>query len=148
VAPLIVEVREIDSEEVMKTKLNLVMLMALAVSFFSAAATAQNTRPLQASSNARLEYAIYDPSQSSGLLRLADWDDHHRCDGDHDRDDRNCYQYWRNRDRDRDGDRYRDRNYYRGNGFYGGTPVYVQHGWYDRKGKWHWDKNYRHGDDR
>lgn len=137
-----------DSEEAMKTKLKLIMLAALGVTMLSVAASAQNNLPLQASTNARVEYAVYEPSQSAGLLRVADRDDRHRCDGDRDRDDRNCYQYWRGRDRGRDGDRYRDSNYYRGNGYYGAAPVYAQHGWYDRKGKWHWDKNYRHGDDR
>lgn len=133
-----------DSEEPMKTKLNLVMLLALGIAMLNVEAAAQNSVPLQTSGNARVEYAIYEPGQSAAPLRLADWDDRHRCDGDRDRDDRNCYRYWR----DRDGDRYRDRNYYRGNGYYAGTPAYVQHGWYDRKGKWHWDKNYRHSDDR
>jgi hypothetical protein len=122
----------------MNRKLGFVLSMALGITTLNVAAAAQT--PLQAPANPRLDYAIYDPSPGAGLLRQVDWDDHHRCDGDHDRDDRHCR--WQNHDR------YRDQYYYRGNSYYGAAPVYVQHGWYDRHGKWHWDKRYRRDDSR
>ena len=137
----------------MKRKLNFVLLLAMAAAMLSMTAAAQNTLPLNDRGNARVSYLVYDPSQSAALLRLVDWDDRHRCDGDHDRDDRHCY------GRGRDDDRYRNQYYARGNGYYGNAPGYGeggwydQHGrqagpagWYDRKGKWHSYKH--HGDDR
>jgi hypothetical protein len=138
----------------MKGKLYLALLLTLGAAMLNAPAAAQNTTQLNNRETARIEYGTYDPSQSAALLRQVDWDDHHRCDGDHDRDDRHCY--WR----DRDGDQYRYQNYYRGDGYYRGAPVYGQggwydnhgrwhaDGWYDRKGKWHSNKRHGHGDDR
>jgi hypothetical protein len=113
----------------MKSKRNFVLLLALGTGLLGTAATAQ-TSQISAGTSARIEYATFDPSQS-GLLRQADWDDHRRCDGDHDRDDRGCYY------RDRYGNRvYYGNNYY-GNGYYA-TPRYAPPaGWYDRDGHWH-----------
>ena len=154
VAPLIVKGKKMDSEATMKRKLNFVLLMALGAAMLNVIAGAQSTTQLNDRDNAKSEYAIYNPSQSAAQLRQIDWDDHHRCDGDHDRDDHHCY--WRGRD----DDRYRAQYYYRGNGYYGNAPVYSQggwydrdgrwhaDGWYDRKGKWHSDKHHGHGDDR
>ena len=112
----------------MKSKRNFVLLLALGVGLLGTAASAQNVQ-LSQSAGARVVYATFDPSQS-GLLRQADWDDHRRCDGDHDRDDRGCSY------RDRDG-RHRYRSYYY-NGY--AAPYYnyaPNAGWYDRKGHWH-----------
>lgn len=128
----------------MKRTLNFVLLLAMSAGVLGTAATAQ-TSEVSAGARARIESATFDPSQS-GLLRQADWDDHRRCDGDHDRDDRGCY-------RDRDGYRaYYGNNYY-GNGYYA-TPYYApQAGWYDRDGHWHaYDRDrdrdrYRHDHD-
>ena len=145
-----------DSETTMKKQLNFVLLMALGAAMLNTTATAQNTTRVNNREAAQVTYATYDPSQDASLLRQVDWDDHHRCDGDRDRDDRHCY--WQ----DRDGDRYRYQDYYRGNGYYGNAPVYGQGGWYDqhggwhaysggwydRKGKWHSDKRHGHDDDR
>ena len=138
----------------MKKRLDFVLLMTLGAAMLSMTAAAQNVSQVKDRGNAQVKFLTYDPSQSSALMRPVDWDDRHRCDGDHDRDDRHCY--WRGRD----DDRYRNQYYARGNGYYGGAPGYGQGGWYDqdhrwhaqpggwydRKGKWHSDK--RHGDDR
>jgi hypothetical protein len=138
----------------MKTKLDLVLLIALAIAMLNVAAAAQSAAQTNIPRNARGNFLTYDPSQSAALLQPVDWDDHHRCDGDHDRDDRNCYR------RDRDDNRYRQQYVYRGNGYYGNAPAYAQGGWYDQrgywhagadgwydsKGKWHSDKHHGHDD--
>ena len=138
----------------MKAKLGFVLLLALGTAMLNVTAAAQRTARANVPGNARVDYLTYDPSQGAASLRPVDWDDHHRCDGDHDRDDRHCY--WR----DRDGDRYRAQYYSRGNGYYGNAPGYGQggwydqrgywhngaDGWYDRKGKWHSDKHHGHDD--
>ena len=118
----------------MNRKVSLVLCMAVAATMLSVTAVAQSSAPGDSVPSPRLSYAVYEPSQSAAKLQLVDWDDHRRCDGDHDRDDRHCY--WR----DRDGDRY----YYHGNGYvsnghvaYG--PMYYPGGWYDKHGRWHAD---------
>jgi hypothetical protein len=145
-----------DREDTMKRKLDFVLLMAMGAAMLSVPAAAQNTAQINDRGNARIDYAIYHPNQSAGLLREVDWNNHRRCDGDRDRDDRNCY--WRGRD----DDRYRNQYYARGNSYYGNAPGYGQGGWYDqngrsqadpggwydRKGKWHSDQRHGHGDDR
>ncbi len=115
----------------MKSKRNFVLLLTLSAGLLGTAAAAQSAQTGQ-SAGARVEYATFDPSQS-GLLRQADWNNHRRCDGDHDRDDRGCYY------RDRDDDRYRGYSYY-GNGYAYVAPYYnyaPNAGWYDRNGRWH-----------
>lgn len=144
----------------MKMKLNFLLMLTLGVAAFNAAASAQGPVRESGYANPTVTDLVYSPGRSTWQLRLADWDDHRRCDGDHDRDDRNCY--WR----DRDGNRYRQQYYNRGNGYYGGNGYYASpygqngwydkhgnwhvgaYGWYDRKGKWHSDKHHRDGDDR
>lgn len=129
----------------MKSTLNFVLLLALSAAVLGTAAMAQTSEGAGVA-RARIESATFDPSQSA-LLRQADWDDHRRCDGDHDRDDRGCYY------RDHNGYRgYYGYNYY-GNGYYA-TPYYAPRaGWYDRDGHWHAsdrdrDRNRnRHNDD-
>lgn len=131
----------------MNNTVNFALLMALGIATLNVTAAAQTPTP----GSPRALYAVYEPSQSTAQFQQVDWDDHHRCDGDHDRDDRPCYS------RDRDGDRYRDQYYYRGNGYVGNAPYYDQgggwydnhghwqgDGWYDRNGRWH--KGKRHGD--
>ncbi|HEY4901634.1 MAG TPA: hypothetical protein VIH91_12540 [Terriglobales bacterium] len=133
-------------------KLEFVLLMALSAAMLCVTAAAQNVGQVKDRGNVRVDDATYYPNQGAGLVRLVDWDDRHRCDGDHDRDDRNCY--WRGRDR------YRNQYYASGNGYYGNAPVYGQGGWYDqyhrwhaqpggwydRKGRWHNDKHHEHDD--
>ena len=140
----------------MKRKLDFVLLMAMGAAMLSVTAAAENTAQVSDRGNTRIDYATYHPNRSAGLLREVGWNDHPRCDGDHDRDDRNCY--WRGRDEDR----YRNQYYARGNGYYGNAPGYGQGGWYDQhgrwqadpggwydhKGKWHSYKRHGHGDDR
>jgi hypothetical protein len=135
-------------------KLEFVLLAALGAAMLNVPAAAQNMSQVKDRGNAQANFLTYDPNQSTALLRPIDWDDRHRCDGDHDRDDRHCY--WRGRD----DDRYRHQYFASGNGYYGNAPGYGQGswydqdhrwhaqpgGWYDRKGKWHSYK--RHGDDR
>ena len=118
----------------MNRKMSLVLCIAVAATMLSVTAVAQSGAPGDSLPSPRLSYAVYEPSQSAAKLQLVDSDDHRRCDGDHDRDDRHCY--WR----DRDGDRY----YYHGNGYvsnghvaYG--PMYYPGGWYDKHGRWHAD---------
>jgi hypothetical protein len=135
----------------MKKQTNFVALLALSVGLLGAAGAAQERQSGDVQ-NSPAQYATFDSSQS-GLLRQADWDDHRRCDGDHDRDDRGCY------NRDRDDYRYRNYGYtYYGNGYYA-TPYYAAPyyapptGWYDRDGRWHaYDRDrdrdrHHHGDD-
>ena len=116
----------------MKKQLNYVLLLALSAGTFATTSAAQTPTPVNDRENARIAQATFDPSQT-GLLRLTNWDDHRRCDGDRDRDDRNC--------RNRNGDGYRSQ-YYRGNPYYGNgyyaTPYRGRvDGWYDRNGYWH-----------
>ena len=109
----------------MKSTWNFGLVLALGVGLLGTAATAQST---QLNRGGRVENAIADAGQS-GQLQLAGWDDHRRCDGDHDRDDRGCYY------RDYDHYRYYGYSYY-GNAYaapYYGPPA----GWYDREGHWH-----------
>ncbi len=144
------KVNKMDSEGTMNKKLSFALLMALGAATVSATAAAQNTVPLNNRESARIEYGVYQPTQGATLLQQVDWDDRHRCDGDHDRDDRHCYGR-------RDDDRYRNQYYAPGNGYYGNAPVNSQGwydqrgnghsdpgGWYDRKGKWHSDKRNGH----
>lgn len=109
----------------MKRQLSYVLFLALGAGTLVTAAVAQNTT--SHGENAGVQFATFDPGQATGLLRQTDWDDQHRCDGDRDRDDRNCYY------RDRD-DRYRD-NGYRAYG--NSAPGYYQNGWYDRHGNYY-----------
>ena len=131
----------------MNRKVSFVLWIAAAAALLSVTAIAQSSAIANSRQSPQFSYAVYEPSQRATTLQLVDWDDHHRCTGDHDRDDRNCY--WR----DRDGDRY----YYRGNGYvgygyysgphyntyYGPSGWYDNHGcwhsdgWYDSQGKWH-----------
>lgn len=110
----------------MKKQVQFVLFLTLGLGAIDASAVAQNSARVNGGDNPRLTYGNFDPSQANGLLRLADWDDHHRCDGDHDRDDRNCY--------------YRDRDRYYGRGYVDGyaVPNYRwSSGWYDRKGNFY-----------
>lgn len=116
----------------MKAQVKFALLVGLGTGVLTAGAAAQQ-RQADIPLRAQAQIAIFDSSQS-GVLRQADWDDHRRCDGDRDRDDRGCYY------RDRDG-RY---IYYRGDTYYGNgyyvapTPYYAPNaGWYDRDGRWH-----------
>jgi hypothetical protein len=129
----------------MNRKVSSVLWIAATAALLSVTAFARGGAQDGSQQSPRLSYAVYQPAQNQAALQLADWDDHHRCDGDHDRDDRNCY--WR----DRDGDRY----YYRGNGYVGNGYYYSQPryntyygpiGWYDNHGRWHSDGWYdKHG---
>ena len=74
----------------MKTKLEVVLLLALGTSMLTVTAAGKNTAQFDNQGSTRVEYLTYDPSQSAAGLQQVDWDDHHRCDGDHDRDDRHC----------------------------------------------------------
>ena len=97
--------------------------------------------------NHMTKFALFAALATTAKLTQVDWDDHRRCDGDRDRDDRNCY--WR----DRDGDRYYYRgNGYAGNGYYSGPAYnnyysYAANGWYDNHGRWHASNGYydKHG---
>jgi hypothetical protein len=139
----------------MKNKRNFVLFLALSAGTLATSAVAQDRTQLNDRENEQVKFSTFDPAQAGGLLQPADWDDRHRCDGDHDRDDRNCYY----RDRDRDGDWYRD-HAYRGSPYRGG---YYQNGTYDRKGnfypaggngyydkhgRWHYFNGRRDRDDR
>jgi hypothetical protein len=116
----------------MKKQLNYVLLLVLSAGTLATTSAAQTRTEANDRQNTRITQATFNPSQT-GLLQLADWNDHRRCDGDGDRDDRNC--------RYRDGDRYRCQYYggnpYYGNGYYA-TPYRGRtDGWYDRNGYWH-----------
>lgn len=113
----------------MKGRLKFVMIVALGAGTLGASAVAQER---QIGSGVRLESAAVDSNQSV-QIRQVDWDDHRRCDGDHDRDDRGCYH------RDRDGYRgnYRGAYGYYGNGYYAAPYYAPPAGWYDRNGHWH-----------
>jgi hypothetical protein len=128
----------------MKSKWSLAVLLASGVGLLGGAASAQNSLSGNGA-RAGVEYRTYGPGQSAAL-QLADWDDHRRCDGDHDRDDRGCYQRYYNRNR------YYGYSYY-GNGYYA-PNYYDRNGWYDRNGRWHAydrdrdrDRRRHHGDD-
>jgi hypothetical protein len=116
----------------MNTTVRLVLCIAVATAMLSVTAFAQSNAPGDTGRSPQLRYAVYEPSQSIATFQLVDWDDHHRSDGDHDRDDRHCY--WR----DRDGNRY----YHRGNGYVAYGPTYYAGGWYDKHGRWHRDGRY------
>ena len=114
----------------MKTRLHVVLFLALGpAAAVASSAVAQNNAAVNDRDNPQLAYALLDASQGNGLLRQVDWDDHHRCDGDHDRDDRHCYY----RDRDWDCD-----HYYGGYAYGYIAPNYVRSGgWYDRNGNFY-----------
>ena len=128
----------------MNKKVSFVFWIASAAALLSMTAVAQSGLSGDNRQRPQLSYAVYEPSQSRAMLRPVDWDDHHRCDGDHDRDDRHCY--WRDRDSDRY--YYRD-NGYVGNGYYYRPSYranYGPSGWYDNRGHWHSDGWYdKHG---
>ncbi len=119
----------------MKSQLKFALLVALGTGVLSAGAAAQQPQ-INAAGNGRMEYEMFIPGQAAQLQQVG-WDDHHRCDGDHDRDDRGCYY------RDGDGYRYRYPAYY-GNGYWSNgyyvepAPGYrANTGWYDRDERWH-----------
>jgi hypothetical protein len=118
--------RPLGMEGTMKSQLKFALLVALGTGVLSAGAAAQE-RQVNVADNARLQYATFDPNQAAGL-QLADWDDHRRCDGDHDRDDRGCYYRAP----------YPGYAYY-SNGYYAAPAPYYPRaaGWYDRDGRWH-----------
>lgn len=136
----------------MKTRLNVILFLTLGVATVASSAVARDNARINDHVNPQLVYAVLDAGQANGFLRQVDWDDHHRCDGDHDRDDRHCY------DRDRDWDR---DHYYGGYAYGYVAPNHAwSGGWYDRKGnfypsggvgyfdqhgKWH---RFREGNDR
>ncbi len=112
----------------MKSQLKFALLLALGTGVLSAGAAAQQ-RQSNVAGSGRLEYATFNPNQAAQLQQV-DWDDHRRCDGDRDRDDRGCYPR-------------HDRRYY-GNGYWSNgyyvtpAPYYRSNaGWYDREGRWH-----------
>lgn len=112
----------------MKGQLKFALLVALGTGVLGAGATAQE-RQINLADNARVEYATFNPNQAA-WLQLAGWDDHRRCDGDHDRDDRGCYYAYPAP--------YPGYAYY-GNGYYAAPAPYYPPaaGWYDRGGRWH-----------
>ena len=119
----------------MKKQLNYVLLLALSAGTLATTSAAQTPTAVNDRQNTRIAQATFNPGQT-GLLRLTDWNDHRRGDGDDDRDDRNY--------RNRDGNGYRGQYYYAnpnygyyGNGYYA-TPYRGRtDGWYDRNGYWH-----------
>lgn len=121
----------------MKSIRKFALSAALGVASLSLTAAAQNQIPRESTKQPQTFNAVYVPAENAATLTQVDWDDHRRCDGDRDRDDRHCYV------RDRDGDRY----YYRGNGYggygyysgpgYGNRYSYGSNGWYDNRGQWH-----------
>jgi hypothetical protein len=119
----------------MKGTRNFVLLLTLGVGLLGTAASAQNSQ-FGRVQGAPAEYANGDGVRGA-TVQLADWDDHRRCDGDHDRDDRGCY------DRDYNRGYYGYNNGYYNNGYYSNgyaTPYYYNAqpaGWYDRYGYWH-----------
>src|SRR5262249_9571927 len=82
--------------------------VALGIGLLGGTAQAQKVPTVQA--RAVVQDGIFVQGQG-GLLQQADWDDHRRCDGDHDRDDRGCRDYYRARTR------YQGYSYY-SNGYY------------------------------
>jgi hypothetical protein len=113
----------------MKSQLKFALLLALGMGVLGAGAAAQE-RQSNIARDGQRQYATLDSTQTASLQQV-DWD-HRRCDGDHDRDDRGCYQV------------YRAPAYgygYYGNG-YSAAPVPAPYyrpsaGWYDRDGRWH-----------
>lgn len=119
----------------MKRMVNFLTCLALSLAGLSIAAAAQNSPSYRTAGDPQIVYATFYPGQSTARLQYVDWDDRHRCDGDHDRDDRNCH--WRDRD---DRRYYYPGNAYVGNGYAYGPPAaayYGPSGWYDKHGKWH-----------
>jgi hypothetical protein len=116
----------------MKTKLSMALILALSVGVSGELAMAQNAQA-DSLNVPQAQYAVFHPGQDRGGLEQVSWfhRDKERCDGDHDRDDRNC-RY------DRD-DLYRNNGYYNGygqsNAYYGNG--YYRNGWYDRSGNFH-----------
>jgi len=118
----------------MNTKVSLVLCIAVAAAMLRVTAFAESNAPSDTGRSPQLRYAVYEPSQSTAMFQLVDWDDHHRCDGDHDRDDRHCH------GRDRDSNRYYPGgNGYVSNGYVAYGPRYYAGGWYDKHGRWHAD---------
>lgn len=117
----------------MKGQLKFALLLALGTGVLGAGAAAQE-RQINGGDNGRVQYATFNSSQA-GELQQVGWNDHRRCDGDHDRYDRGCYNQYRNQ-----------YPVYYGNGYYG-NDYYVapapapyhppSQGWYDRDGRWH-----------
>jgi hypothetical protein len=126
----------------MKRITKLALLAIVAVTTLTLTAAAQNQIPRESSAQPQMLHAVYVPAENAARLTQVDWDDHRRCDGDRDRDDRNCY----SRDRD---NRYYGGNAYVGNGYYrpGYNNYYGSNGWYDNKGHWHATNGYydKHG---
>jgi hypothetical protein len=118
--------RPLGMEGTMKSQLKFALLVAFGTGVLGAGAAAQE-RPVNVADNARLQYATFDPDQAA-RLQTVDWDDHRRCDGDHDRDDRGCYYRAP----------YPGYAYY-SNGYYAAPAPYYPRaaGWYDRDGRWH-----------
>jgi hypothetical protein len=118
----------------MNRKLSLVLWTLLSAIILTVTAAAQSSPSNQTPAVPRIVYATFYPGHSAVQLRYVDWDDRHRCDGDHDRDDRHCH--WG----DRDGGYYYRGNGYVGSGYaYGSSygAYYGPHGWYDKHGRWH-----------
>jgi len=111
----------------MKRNVHFALLLALSAATLSVSAIAQNSANNSRRNYPQTGYAAFYPDQSTARLQPVDWDERHRCDGDHDRDDRHC------RWRDRDGDRF----YPRGSAYSGGVPYAAPSGWYDARGRWH-----------
>ena len=116
----------------MKRGLKFALFVALGTGVLGTGAVAQN-RQTNDAGRTQLPYATFNGNQA-GLLQQTDWDDHRRCDGDGDRDDRRCYQYQQ---------QYPSYGYHGGgyysNGYYvTPAPYYPPNsGWYDRNGHWH-----------
>jgi Ni/Co efflux regulator RcnB len=108
----------------MKKQLNSVLLLALGAAMLGTTAAAQQARQFDSRGSAQFELGVFNAAQVQFLPAAGD--DRRRCDGDHDRDDRRCW------DRDRDGNWYYRGNGYRGNGYYN-----QNNGWYDRKGNFY-----------
>lgn len=132
----------------MKAQLKLALMLGLGAGILGAGAAAQG-QEVNAVQQRQVRPAVYNPARAATLQQV---DDHRRCDGDGDRDDRGCYYvvpapY---------GPTYYSNGYY-GNGYYvtpAPAPYYAPNaGWYDRDGHWHaYDRDrdrdrYRHDDD-
>ena len=118
----------------MKSFTKFVLLAVSALTTLTLTAAAQNQIPRETTTQPQTFNAVYIPAQNAASLTQVDWDDHRRCDGDHDRDDRHCH--WG----DRDGGYYYRGNGYVGSGYaYGSSygAYYGPHGWYDKHGRWH-----------
>ena len=122
----------------MNTISNCVLSLAVATGIWVATAAAQSPSDRSSGGDGQFRNAVLSASPG-GFLRQADWDDHRRCDGDHDRDDRGC---WDARDRYRAGNGYYGKGFYPGaaNGWYdrkGNFYPYGANGYFDKHGKWH-----------